>query len=902
MKNSLLFLFSLFLLTLKAQNGFTTYTTNLTVTGTIKYQSALLVDHNNNKWIGFMTIGGNAGLVKYDNTSWTIYSTSSTPALPSNNVTALEEDNLGNIWIGTNVGLVKFDGSVFTTYNVSNGIANNAITCIEAVGNQLYIGTLSGLSRFDGLTFTNYNLSNTSLPNDTILCIQAETPNVLWLGGSNRLVEFNINNTYTSTSYINHLITGNPGLINCLHIDSQNAKWLGTTNVGILKYSGTSFMNADSLYSFFGSMIPKRVVDITSGLHNGVLFVHDMYGHGATGMTELAPNGMVYQYFYYLPSQKIGYYVENIAGTIFISQGSKQTNLGPGYSYVAPKMYYTFNESNYTMPIGTVNVNNFKILDINNVRAGIANVGDMHRDAGGDWSAMYEVPKGSGKNSNYGSDFWIGGLDNNNQLYLAGNVFRQHGIDYWPGPLDTINATVDSATARKYDKIWKVSYNDINTFISAFNTGSVVATQDMLTWPAHGTGNNSRNLAPFVDRNSDGIYNPYDGDYPKIKGDQALYFIFNDNLAAHGSLSGRMGIEVQGMAYAYGCPASVSGHPELMYSTFYDYKIINRSATNYHDVLIGMFDDVEIGDYLDDYVGCNVAENYAFGYNGNTTDNIYGHFTPAQGTKILKGPLANLSDGVDNDNDSAIDEAGEECKLNKFTYCDRLGTYPRAEPSYGPEYYNYMAGHWQNGAYFTCGGNGYGGTVNTNWAYSGDPGLPGVNTDPSNTCSYWTQITAGSNPNDQKMVLGAGPFDFNSGETIEIEYAYVTSFDSSQMNNNLISVAKLKTDMQNLNAFYNQVNKPNCLQSITVGVTEVLRQNDFTLYPNPAKSLITLQSTIEGPVKIDYEIVDVLGKTVMQNQNNNNTFSVTISDLNAGIYFIRLKMNNSLVVKKFVKE
>jgi hypothetical protein len=84
-----------------------------------------------------------------------------------------------------------------------------------------------------------------------------------------------------------------------------------------------------------------------------------------------------------------------------------------------------------------------------------------------------------------------------------------------------------------YDKIWKVSYTDINNFITAFNSGSVVATPDMLTWPAHGSGNNSRNLAPFVDYNGDGIYNPNDGDYPKIKGDQTLYFIFNDKLAAH---------------------------------------------------------------------------------------------------------------------------------------------------------------------------------------------------------------------------------------------------------------------------------------------------------------------------------------------------------------------------------
>jgi hypothetical protein len=29
------------------------------------------------------------------------------------------------------------------------------------------------------------------------------------------------------------------------------------------------------------------------------------------------------------------------------------------------------------------------------------------------------------------------------------------------------------------------------------------------------------------------LYNPNDGDYPKIKGDQTLYFIFNDKLAAH---------------------------------------------------------------------------------------------------------------------------------------------------------------------------------------------------------------------------------------------------------------------------------------------------------------------------------------------------------------------------------
>ena len=93
------------------------------------------------------------------------------------------------------------------------------------------------------------------------------------------------------------------------------------------------------------------------------------------------------------------------------------------------------------------------------------------------------------------------------------------------------------------------------------------------------------------------------------------------------------------------------------------------------------------------------------------------------------------------------------------------------------------------------------------------------------------------------------------------------------------------------------------MQAITVGITQVAKQNDFALYPNPAKSLITISSTINGIVKINYEIVDVLGKVILQNENNSSDkFIINIHDLNSGIYFLRLHVNNSFVVKKFVKE
>ncbi|MES2515281.1 MAG: T9SS type A sorting domain-containing protein [Bacteroidota bacterium] len=900
----------------KSQNGFTTYTTNLAVTGISPRQTAFLVDNSSNKWIGFraISIGTNVasvGLAKYDNNTWTFYNTTSTPAMPSNMVNALAKDNSGNIWVGTDAGLVKYNGTSFTTYNTSNGLPSNTITCIESSGNQIYVGTRSGLSRFDGSAFTNYNVANGLLPNDTITCIKAETAGLLWLGGKNRMVEFTINGSLTTTGYVNHTIPqtayystmmNTADIVNCIYIDSQNAKWLGTSTAGIVNYNGSTFQNANQLYQIYGSAIPNKVLDIATGFHGGFIFRHVPGSAGNmaaySGLTELALNNSVYQYYHSTSTFIFGDYVENDGADLLISQG------GVSIGYVSPKMYYGFNLLNYSQQLGPVSADNFKMLDINNVKAGIANRGDMHWDMGGNGSAVYEVPKGSGKNSNYCSALWIGGLDNGGQLHGGAQTYRQGGVDFWPGPLDTITATINSTTATNYDKIWKVSYTDINNFITAYNSGSVVATPDMLTWPAHGAGNNSKNLAPFVDYNADGLYNPNDGDYPKIKGDQTLYFIYNDMLATHGTSFTPMGIEVQGMAYAYGCPGVVNGHNELTYTTFYDYKITNRSSNNYHDVYVSMWSDVDLGYYGDDYIGSDVGDNYGYAYNADATDESvagvggYGTYIPAQGFNIVKGPMANLNDGIDNNNNGITDEPGEDCKLNKFTYFHN--SFPGVpagvtDPLTGQQFYNYMTGYWKDGSPFTCGGNAYGGTTQTNYVYTADTYTNGA-------CGP-TPWYESSVPGDRRMILSSGPFNLNAGQTQEVEYAFVTSFDSTAATGGSMSLSKLKTDIQKINTFYNQVNKPNCLQSITIGVSELLKQDNFALYPNPAKSTITVASTIIGTVKVNYAIMDVLGKVVMENENTGSEkFAVNISTLNSGIYFLRLQVNNSVVVKKFIKE
>ena len=889
-----------------AQNGFTTYTTNIAITSLLKTETALLVDNVGNKWIGFRGMGANpnVGLARYDNVNWTYYSKTSTPALPSNYVTALAKDNFGNIWIGTDSGLVKFNGTGFTLYNMTNGLPAKRVSCLDVIGNQVYVGTSAGLSRFDGANFYNYNVAGNTLPNDSITAIKAESSSLIWLGGNNRLVKFNINTTNNVSSFVDNLIATSPGTVNCIHIDSQNNKWLGTTVGGILIYNNSSFVNANSNYLIFGATIPSRVLDITTGPNNGVLF-KAVSSSTAAALVELAPNGVVFQYFASSTLTTLGDFVENDNGLIVISQAGN----------VQPKTHYVFDKSMNVSQLGVVNVNNYKLLDINNVKAGISNRSDMHWDIGGSGNALYEVPKGSGKHSNFASALWIGGLDNNNQLHTSAQTYRQNGVDFWPGPLKLTDATTDSATSIQYDKIWKVSYLEINDFINNYNAGNVqngtyTIPQDILTWPGNGdiSKDQALILAPFEDVNGDAIYNPMDGDYPKIKGDQALFFIYNDNLSTHQATGGLpMGIEVHGMAYAYGCPSVLNGKEELAYTTFYDYKIINRTSTSYHNVYTTLWSDVDLGYYGDDYIGCNVQENYGYCYNGDSNDesisgiNGYNGYTPAQGFAIMKAPLATLNDGIDNNNNGITDELNEQTGLNKFTYFNNsFAGIPvqTTDPSNSQNFYGYMTGYWKDGTPFTCGGNSYGGSVQTNYVFPGDPN-GSVSSDQANTCGNWVETAT---PNDRRLLMSCGPFDFSPGEVKELEYAFVTSFDSSQANNSLLPLIKLKSDIQKVRAFYALTNKPTCFQSIATGANEITDAKSVSIYPNPAKQMVTVSFTQSTSGKINYQLVDVLGREVLNDETDKTEFIVDMGSINTGVYFLRLEQNNSIIVKKIVKD
>lgn len=391
-------------------------------------------------------------------------------------------------------------------------------------------------------------------------------------------------------------------------------------------------------------------------------------------------------------------------------------------------------------------------IDINNVRARILNGGDMWWDLNS--VAKYEIPKidkaidpnGISKNAMFAGAIWVGGLDVGGNLKVAAMTYRQSGSDYFPGALDTTSGEVDKARCEYYDKIWKVNRDDIEKTV--FDPTAV--TDDIADWPGNGDAlfGEPKILAPFYDAGGDGIYNYELGDYPILdptrapqfnrpqdQPDQMLFFVYNDKGNIHSETGGiPIGIELQTIAFAF------STNDEVNNMTFYKTKITNRSVDEIKNCYFGQWVDADLGNYSDDYVGCDVGRNLGFCYNGDDDDEGilgYGLNPPSVGTTFFEGPR---------------DSAGNEIGITKFVYYNNDFSLT-GNPTTAEHYYGYLRGIWKDGSPITEGGNGYQSGSPADYMFPGNPKNPGE----------WHEKSAGNTPGDRRYLQSAGPFNLKQG-------------------------------------------------------------------------------------------------------------------------------------------
>src|SRR5271157_4254093 len=105
--------------------------------------------------------------------------------LPEDDVTTITQTRDGYIWLGTEAGLVRFDGIRFTVFDQSNtpeltsGFIHNLH---EGRDGSLWIGTdAGGIYRLQNGKFTAYPTPD-GLSNDTVLALCETDDGSLWIG------------------------------------------------------------------------------------------------------------------------------------------------------------------------------------------------------------------------------------------------------------------------------------------------------------------------------------------------------------------------------------------------------------------------------------------------------------------------------------------------------------------------------------------------------------------------------------------------------------------------------------------------------------------------------------------------------------------------------------------------
>lgn len=514
-------------------------------------------------------------------------------------------------------------------------------------------------------------------------------------------------------------------------------------------------------------------------------------------------------------------------------------------------------------------------LDANNVRARIFNDGVLF------WSGapgVYEVPKGGGSHTITHAALWLTGMVDDS-LHVAGTLYVP--VEYFPGPLNDDGSP--PADCAEYDRIWSLDRDMMERY-----ERMGVADSDLAEWPT-GLGAPTLDAAGSLidpmqwsfDERVDRVVDLEAGERPQLLGDQMHWWVMNDAAGDHSQRrAAPIGVEVQMTAFAF------SGAGAISNTTFYRVLLRKPAGPPLTEAHFGLFADTAIGKFDDDYVGSDSALGLAFAYNADNLDEgQYGAAPPAQGFDFLRGPLVD-GDGVDNDGDQVVDEAGERLSMTTASQLlDDRGT--------GQELHHRLQGLLVDGSPITAGGDGLSNSsgARTMWMYSGNPP------------EYWSELNldgAGTaSPNYwRSLVAGMGPFVLSSDQPQEIVIGLITSFGDD----NLDSVRRLKED----DAFVQDLVDGGLLDPPPVREMP-LEEFDFaaSFFPSPASETTTLRYSLPREMSVHVEVADILGRrrqVVVDAVQVPGLYTQTldVAGWQPGVYIARLRVGPRTFSRKLV--
>lgn len=507
-------------------------------------------------------------------------------------------------------------------------------------------------------------------------------------------------------------------------------------------------------------------------------------------------------------------------------------------------------------------------LDVNQIKASHMLHGDQWYNPSSGLPSC-EYPQGTGKHANYAGGLWMGGYDGSGILKGAATLFRSGGIDFYPGPIDIATGACSHASSESWARIWKINYSDIKTFqtLSVKTVGTVPPV--ILEWPAKGNiyakgyGGASltitTDMAPFIDADGDGIYNALNGDYPKMKGDQMLWWVFNDNTGTHTlSKSAPIGVDVYAMAYAYRRVSSVDR------MLFYEYTINNRSSASLDSFAMSFWDDADLGAPTDDQLAVDSMRRMVIEFqqvddrpNGV---NSYGKNPPITAVSIVEMPGDNYPSAMQ--------------KIGGVGFFTSSAVGKMRDPRSMPEFYNYMTGSDADGNPIAL--------KDATQTYIYDINDPDICTPKFLT--------------DRRFLLSTKVMHLGAGSSNKVGIVFAVTDTNAQVCPSL----KLNEIKELMDTAWKVYYNPLPLSTKEISVAE----HKLRIFPNPANSVLFIESANSKlPATNQLRIIDATGRTIhVPLTQSGNTIQINITPLAAGIYSLLYNDGDKTESQTFVKQ